>query len=323
MLLGMKYFVAIALSLAVFAGCKPVEQTAAPAAPAPVTPPPAATASAAPVSHEQEIRDWQTRRAERLQAPDGWLSLVGLFWLQEGENRFGSDSANRVIFPAKAPADAGTLDLEAGHVTLHARAPLTIGGKAVTAATRLLDDSDPNGPTLVELGTIRFQIIKRGPRYGVRIKDPEAETRTKFVGLEYYPTDAKWRVEATFEPYNPTKNIPITDVTGMTSDNVSPGALVFTLDGQTYRIDPILEDGSDELFIIIKDATSRDTTYQAGRYMYAKKPGPDGKVIVDFNKLYNPPCAFTAFATCPLPPKQNILPIRIEAGEKRYAGSHH
>jgi uncharacterized protein (DUF1684 family) len=316
----MKRFVAIALSLAVLAACKPKE---APPAQAPA-PAPAPSAAAPAMTHEQEIRDWQTRRAERLKSPDGWLSLVGLFWLQEGENRFGSDRArNRVIFPAKAPADAGTLTMRDGHVTLTARAPMTIDGKPVAAPTPLVDDSDPKGPTIVELGTSRFQVIKRGPRYGVRIKDPEAETRTKFLGLEYFPIDPKWRVEAKFEPYNPPKKIPITDVTGMTSDSISPGALAFTLDGQTYRIDPILEEGSDELFIIVKDATSHDTTYQAGRYMYAKKPGPDGKVIVDFNKLYNPPCAFTDFATCPLPPKQNIFPIRIEAGEKRYAGSHH
>ena len=274
-------------------------------------------------SYESEIRQWQTRRSTNLKKEDGWLSLVGLFWLHEGENRLGSDRAtSSVILPAKAPADAGTLTMKDGRVTLEARVPMTIDGKPVTAPVELLDDSNEKGPTIVHLGTMRFQIIKRGPRYGTRIKDPEAETRTHFQGLEYFPIDPKWRVEARFEPYNPVKKIPITDVTGMTSDNDSPGALVFTIDGREYRIDPILEEGSDELFLIFKDATSRDSTYQAGRYLYAAKPGPDGKVIVDFNKAYNPPCTFTPFATCPLPPKQNILPIRIEAGEKRYAGGH-
>jgi uncharacterized protein len=174
----------------------------------------------------------------------------------------------------------------------------------------------------VQAGTVRFQIIKREPRYAVRVKDSQAETRTNFKGLEYFPLDSKWRVEARFEPYNPMKKIPIDDVTGRKSDSDSPGALAFTVDGKEYRIDPILEEGSDELFIIFRDATSKDATYGAGRYLYAKKPGPDGKVIVDFNKAYNPPCAFTPYATCPLPPQQNRLPFRIEAGEKKYAGGH-
>jgi uncharacterized protein (DUF1684 family) len=172
------------------------------------------------------------------------------------------------------------------------------------------------------MGTVRFQVIKRGERYGLRVKDANAQTRTHFLGLDYYPTDPKWRFEARFEPYKPAKKIPITDVTGMTSDNISPGALVFMMDGKEVRIDPVLEEGSDELFIIFKDATSRDETYQAGRYMYAPMPGPDGKTIVDFNKAYNPPCSFTSFATCPLPPPQNRLTVRVEAGEKRYAGGH-
>ena len=297
MLLAMKRFVAVAALLALAVSCKRRVDPA----------------------YVQEITDWQKKRAERLQAPDGWLSLVGLFWLQEGDNGLGSDRAtNRVILPAKAPADAGSFYMHDGHVTLHARTLMFIDSKAVSATVPLVDDSDPKGPTVVHLGSILFQVIKRGPRYGVRVKDPQAETRTKFVGLEYFPIDSKWRVEAKFEPYEPPKHIPIDDVTGMTSDNISPGALVFELDDQEYRIDPILEEGSDELFIIIRDATSRDATYQAGRYLYAKKPGPDGKVIVDFNKLYNPPCAFTDFATCPLPIKENQLPVRIPAGELKH-----
>jgi uncharacterized protein (DUF1684 family) len=179
-----------------------------------------------------------------------------------------------------------------------------------------------DGPTVVQTGTVRFQVIKRGERYGLRVKDSQSPTRTNFAGLEYFPIEAKYRVEARMEPYKPVKKIPITDVTGMTSDSDSPGALVFTLDGTEYRIDPVLEEGSTDLFIIFKDQTSRDDTYQAGRYLYAAKPGPDGKTVIDFNKAYNPPCSFTHFATCPLPPEQNRLPIRIEAGEKRYEGAH-
>lgn len=260
-------------------------------------------------AYENEIKQWQTNRSDRLKKEDSWLTLIGLNWLKEGQN--------------PAPADAGTITLAAGKTTLTpAGEGLTIDGKPVTGAVPLLADADPNGPTIVQKGSVRFNIIKRGEKYGVRVKDAEAETRKNFAGLDYFPIDPKWRVEARLEAYQPPKRIPITDVTGMTSDNIAPGALVFEVDGKEYRLDPILEEGSDELFIIFKDETSKDTTYQAGRYLYAKKPAGDGKVIVDFNKAYNPPCVFTPYATCPLPPAQNRLPVRIEAGEKRYAGKH-
>ena len=259
-------------------------------------------------AHRQEVANWQANRLERLKREDGWLSLVALNWLREGEN--------------PAPNNSGKLVLREGKATFHPTASVTIDGKPVTAPVQLIDDSAENGPTIVQFGTVRFQIIKRGQRYGLRVKDSQAETRTHFAGLDYYPIDSKWRVEARLEPYNPPKNIPITDITGMTSDNPSPGALVFTINGKEHRLDPILEPGETEYFIIFKDATSRDDTYPAGRYLYAAPAGPDGKVIVDFNKAYNPPCAFTAFATCPLPPPQNRLPIRIEGGEKNYKGGH-
>ncbi|MFP5246842.1 MAG: DUF1684 domain-containing protein, partial [Thermoanaerobaculia bacterium] len=234
-------------------------------------------------------------------------------WLNDGENV--------ISLPAKG-APTLKLSRSGGTVTLEPSETMTIGGQPVTAPVQLKNDNEPDGPTVVQMGSIRFQVIKRGERYGLRVKDANADTRTQFAGLDYFPVDPKWRVEAKLEMAHPPKQIPITDVTGMTSNNISPGSLVFTLDGTEYRIDPILEEGSDELFLIFKDATSRDDTYPAGRYLYAAKPGADGKVIIDFNKAYNPPCAFTSFATCPLPPLQNRLPIRIEAGEKRYAGGH-
>ncbi|HVR40281.1 MAG TPA: DUF1684 domain-containing protein [Thermoanaerobaculia bacterium] len=277
-----------------------------------------------PANYESEVLKWRANRLTRLTADDSWLTLVGLFWLHDGTNHFGSDATkNDVVMPAKAPAECGTITLANGKVTLEPATAMTIGGKPVSGATELLPDSDPNGPTVVQLGTMRFHIIKRGARYGIRAKDPENEARTHFKGLDYFPVDPKWRIEAKFEPYNPPKKVAIVDVLGQTNEETSPGAIVFTVDGQTVRIDPILEQGAKDFFIIIKDATSRDATYPAGRYLYASPPGPDGKVIVDFNKAYNPPCAFTPFATCPLPPPQNRMPFRIEAGEKKYAGGHH
>ena len=307
-----------ALLLAAVA-CRPEEAAAPVTETAPV---PQQTATSG-TSHDQETAEaWKVRRLASLQREDGWLSLVGLHWLEEGENRFGSAPHNRLVLPSTAPASAGTLTLSDGTVTLSASAPMTVDGKPAEGTITLRNDNDDAGPTIVQMGTMRFNVIKRGERYGLRVKDSEAPTRTEFAGLEYFPVDPKWRVEARFEPYDPPKKIPIADVTGMVSESISPGALVFTVDGQEHRLDPILEDGSPNLFIIFRDQTSADSTYPAGRYLYASPAGPDGKVVVDFNKAYNPPCAFTDFATCPLPPQQNRLPVRVEAGEKKYAGGH-
>ena len=294
----MKRVVAIALLVAASA-CKPAETPKAEVAKTP-TPADAST-------HEAEIMKWRESRLTRLKAEDGWLSLVGLHWMREGEN---------------TPIEGVHLTMKDGKVTLAAPAGATIEGKRVTDPTVLNDDTAENGPTFVQMGTKRFNVIKRGPKFALRVKDSQAETRTKFAGLEYYPIDPKWRVEARLEPYNPVKKIPITDITGLTTDNDSPGALVFTVDGKEYRLDPILEEAGGDYFIIFKDETSKNETYPAGRYLYAKPADASGKVIVDFNKAYNPPCAFTPYATCPLPPQQNRLAVRVDAGEKNYALSH-
>ena len=266
---------------------------------------------------------------------DGWLTLVGLFWLNEGENKFGSDPKGAVVLPKdKAPGLAGSLWLEKGHVRLTARPEAKISlaprpGVAVTPDNRpvtaldLKDDNDDNGPTILKLGTLLINVIKRGERIGVRVKDTESQTQREFKGLEYYPIEPKWRIEARFEPYQPPKTIPITNVLSMTDDETSPGAFAFEVDGKTYRIDPILEKGETDLFVMIADETTGKETYGAGRYLYVTPPDATGKVVIDFNKTYSPPCAFTNFATCPLPPRQNHLPFRIDAGEKKYAGTVH
>lgn len=317
----MNRFVAAALAaIAVASACRRVEEQPAPAPPTQEK----ATAVTAPkpfdpASHRQEIEAWQKRRADGLRKEDSWLTLVGLHWLKEGPNRFGSDRKNDLVLPPGAPAQAGTLTLAGGRVTLEPAAPMTVDGKPVGKTMAILADADENGPTIVQMGTYRFNVIKRKDRYALRVKDSSSPIRTGFQGLEYYPIDAKWRVEARLEPYQPVKKLAVQDVTGMTQDYDVPGALVFTLDGKEYRLDPLLEE--DRYFIIFRDQTSQDTTYEAGRYLYADAAGPDGRVIVDFNRSYNPPCAFTEFATCPLPPLQNRLPVRIEAGEKRY-GEH-
>ncbi len=246
---------------------------------------------------------WRESRRTRLTSEDGWLTLVGLNWLHEG--------TNEISLPAHPPVMKKFV-LDQGKVTMD--------------AVVLRDDTDPQGPTVTRIGTLSFTAIKRsdknGDRYGIRVKDAQSASRKLFKGLQYFPSNPDYRVEAKFEPYQPARKISITNVLGMTSDEVSPGALVFTLKGKTYRIDPILEQGEKDLFIIFKDATSGKETYGAARYLYATPPDANGKTVVDFNHAYNPPCAFTPYATCPLPPPQNRLAVRIEAGEKKYAGGH-
>lgn len=279
-----------------------------------------------PAAHRSEIQKWQNDRLASLTKEDGWLTLVGLFWLGKGENKIGSDPGNAVVLPkGKAPGVAGLFSAEKGQVLLivHPGTEITADNNPVTAPLRLRDDTDDNGPTILKLGSLLINVIKRGDKVGVRVKDIESQTRREFKGLEYYPIDPKWRIEAHFEPYQPAKAIPITNVLGMTDDEASPGALAFEVDGKTYRIDPILEKGETDLFVMIADQTTGKETYGAGRYLYVSPPDANGKVVIDFNKTYSPPCAFTNFATCPLPPQQNHLPFRIDAGEKKYAGTVH
>lgn len=288
-------------------------------------------------AHRSEIQKWQSDRLASLTKNDGWLTLVGLFWLNEGENKFGSDPKSAVVLPKdKAPGAVGSLWLEQGRVRLTALPQAGISvepppGVVVNQVDRqkpittldLKDDNDDSGPTILKLGSLLINVVKRGDRIGVRVKDTESRTRREFKGLEYYPIDPKWRIEARFEPYQPPKTIPITNVLSMTEDETSPGAFAFEVDGKTYRIDPILEKGETDWFVMIADETTGKETYGAGRYLYVSPPDTTGKVVIDFNKAYSPPCAFTNFATCPLPPRQNHLPFRIEAGEKKYTGTVH
>ncbi|MFY9821740.1 MAG: DUF1684 domain-containing protein [Thermoanaerobaculia bacterium] len=267
----------------------------------------------------QQLETWKKERTAGLMREDGWLTLVGLYWLKPGENRFGSDPGNPVILPkGKSPAVAGTLVRAGDAVTLKVQPGVTItaNGKPVTADLAL--DTDAKGkPTVLALGSLSFYAIQRGDRVGVRIKDKESPVRAAFHGVDTFAPDPKWRVVARFEPYQ-DKKIAITNVLGQVSQEASPGAVVFDWQGKTYRLDA-LGDPKDGLSLIFGDATNGRLTYGAGRFLDTDAV-KDGKVVVDFNTAYNPPCAFTAFATCPLPPAQNKLALAVEAGEKKFAG---
>ena len=276
--------------------------------------------------YEQQIQQGRNDRVARLTSPNGWLSLIGLEWLKEGDNRIGTAADNDIVLKA-GPAHLGTVKLDKDgtmHMVLAKDSGATVDGKVVSEAV-LVDDMHATGnstPTTVHFGTANFYVIDRDGRKGLRVKDSEAATRKHFVGIDYFPIDPSWRIVATWVPFAPPHKLEIGSVIG-TIDKVDvPGKAVFLHDGHTYELLPYQEEPGGELFFVIADRTSGKETYGAARFMDVALP-KDGKVILDFNKAYNPPCAFTAFATCPLAPPENRLDLRVMAGEKNYRGSHH
>jgi uncharacterized protein len=271
-------------------------------------------------AYAKELAQWQSQRLAELKSENGWLTLVGLFWLKDGENKFGNGPADEMVLARyKIPPDAAVFTLHSGQVEFAAPAKsgFTVEGKPATQLT--LKSDDDGSPTVLHLSSLTFQIIKRGDKLGLRVKDSQNPDRLNFKDTQFYPADPKWRIEAQFVPYNPPKQVSITNVLGMESGEASPGAVKFSVAGQTYQLDAITEKGETRYFMIIADKTSGKETYPAGRYLYVDPPGASGRMLIDFNKAYSPPCAFTKFATCPLPPRQNRLPFAIEAGEK-YSG---
>jgi uncharacterized protein len=282
----------------------------------------AASASDAP-SEQASIEQWRAKRLTNLKSDTGWLTLAGLFWLKDGENTFGRAASNtlRLDNAALAPT-AGSFVKSGSTVRFVARTGggVTHEGKPVSAL-ELVPDSQGE-PTVLESGPLSFYVIERIGRYGIRLRDKNNPHRTNFHGLEYFPISTDWVFDARFEPYEPHRKIKITNILGMEEDMDSPGALVFTKNAHEYRLDAVLEEpDAKELFVMFADATSGKETYGAGRFMYLELP-EKSRVRVDFNKAYNPPCAFNDFATCPLPPFQNRLALRVDAGEKNYVMDH-
>jgi len=286
----------------------------------------AASGSADQSSWENELKTWREKRAAGLQAPEGWLSLIALGWLQDGDNTFGADADSRVQIAAKVPAHIGVVRVEKSTLRLMPPAggfpkDFLVDGQPAKEQILLADDAER--PSKLTIGSVTIILINRDGRFALRIKDPQAPTRTGFHGLHWYAPNATYRVHARWIPYNPPKQLDIPTILGTTTHLPAPGAAEFTIDGQTVRLEPVLEDPkSTELFFIMRDTTSKTATYGAGRFLYTELPdhgvGQAGELWLDFNRLVNPPCAFTAYATCPLPPAQNRLNVAIPAGEQRY-----
>ncbi|HVZ72831.1 MAG TPA: DUF1684 domain-containing protein [Polyangia bacterium] len=279
--------------------------TAGPAAP-----------EAADSTYRAEVERWRAERETRLRAPDGWLAVVGLTWLAPGAHRFGSAPDDDVHLPAGAPAHAGTFTVAGQQVRVDvpAGSPLTINGKP--AASGVVHTDNEPAPDTFAIGSLTWQVIARGDRLGVRVRDREAAERAHLPPPRWYPVSPAWRVVARLEAHAAKTEIVVPDASGGKQTLTSPGTLTFTLAGQTLHLDPVL-DGDDERdqLVVFRDLTTGKETYGAGRFVRARRQ-PDGTFELDFNRAYAPPCAVTPHATCPLPPPQNRLRVSVEAGER-------
>jgi len=291
---------------------------------------PAALPAAAPVpaavpspaqgleAYLADMNDWRQRRHERLASEDGWLTLVGLEWLREGVNRIGSDVDNEIRI-AGGPRYWGTVELSAGelHFTPSPEAHLTIDD-APAGPTRLVPDTEEQ-PTVVRSGDLSFQVILRGS-YALRIKDRRAPTLLSFRGVDSYPIDPRWRKETRFIPAEPGETIEIANVLGQSEDMTVAGVVEFEHEGRELRLLALQEQGADSLWFLFADRSNGRETYGAGRFLYSNGMPEGERLVLDFNKSYNPPCAFSDYSTCPLPPQQNRMDLFVTAGEKDY---HH
>lgn len=269
-------------------------------------------------SFEESYAAFREARLSDLSDPQGWLSLAGLYWLKEGANPIGKAADKPLAFP-KGPADLGTFHVDGRRVT-YAPGPMPVTlatGDTVRAAMEMRSDA-VDSTTVLTWGTLSWYVIERDGRLGLRLKDRENGVLLGFQGIETYPPDVTWQIEGHFEPNDPPRTIPVPNVLGTVTQEVSTGALVFDHAGQQYRLDAIHDGGEARYFILFADATSGKATYGGGRYLKVEPADANGRVVIDFNRAYNPPCVFTPYATCPLPTPNNRLPFAVTAGEKMY-----
>jgi uncharacterized protein (DUF1684 family) len=269
---------------------------------------------------------WREERDKQMRSSTSWLTIAGLFWLEKGENSFGTDSSNKIKLPeGSAPPVAGTFVLkdDTVKVVAHEGVALKVEGKIIKEKVLRGDEVYPEEPDVVELGDLRMWVIRRGERSAIRLRDLHAVAYKNYKGLDFFPPSEKFKIEAVFVPLPTPKTVTVATVIGTEEEMKSPGYVKFMIDGKEFRLDAFAENAqSKQLFFIFKDETNGKETYGAGRFMTSNVL-EDGKVDLNFNRAYNPPCSYTPYATCPLAPEQNWLKIRIEAGEKSYAGGHH
>ncbi len=268
----------------------------------------------------KEINNWHKRRIENLKKENGWLNLVGLFFLKEGESTFGSSKENDfVIDDQSLVSKICTFVLKDSLVKMIVSDNVVVTVKDSPVTEIYLKHDLTGDPTIVSFKNYRWFIIKRGNKYALRVRNLDAPLVKSFEGIVRFPVNESWRIKAEFIPYNQVREIEIPSIIGIPEKEISPGKVRFKIKDQTYELEAI--DSGDKLFFVFADETNGEETYGAGRFLYADKPDSNNVVILDFNKAYNPPCAFTKYATCPLPPPQNFLKIEITAGEKKF-GDH-
>jgi uncharacterized protein (DUF1684 family) len=266
---------------------------------------------------EREVAEYRKARAARLASDKGWLTLIGKFWLTPGSHRIGTTPDSQITLPAsRAPESVGTVTLEGGVVRLEASASaeLYARGERVTSIV-LKSDAEPD-PDDVTLGSLTLQLIRRGDDLAIRVRDSNSAARLSFDGVPAYPVDPAWRIVARFEAFSTEREVVFDDSDGRPQRYVAPGVAVFEHAGVACRLLPVFESDRKRLFVLFSDPTNRDETYGSGRFLYAPLP-ERGRIVLDFNKAFNPPCAFTPYAVCPLPPAENRMAVPVEAGEKR------
>jgi uncharacterized protein (DUF1684 family) len=265
-------------------------------------------------AYQQSVEKWRQSYEAGLKSDRGWLTVSGLFWLHEGENRFGSDPLNDIVLPASSvPAAAGHFDFHAGKTVVHVNpgVPLMLQGKAADGA-----ELQPDSGDVLAIGDLTLFVHGSGDRLGIRVKDKNSKIRKEFTGLQWYPIDEAYRVTARYVPYDSPKPAEVPNILGDTEKVSFAGYVTFSLRGQDYRLDA--EAGqTGRLFIVFRDLTSGKETYPAARFLDAEAP-KDGRVVLDFNQARNPPCAYNPYTTCPLPAPGNRLRVEIPVGEKIY-----
>lgn len=277
-----------------------------------------------PAGYEQEVLTWRHERLERLKSPDGWLAVSGLIWLDEpkGQTEFmmGSSEGSQIrLSEESSPGSAGCVSIRDGIVsfTIDADVDATLNDRPTHGGILRIDPAktEADSPDKLKIGHTSIHLIRRSGRLAIRLRDAKCPLIQNFPGEDWYPVDVGYRVTAKFVPYNPPRPIQITNVRGATYEDHLVGAVEFQMAGRTVRLE-CQEEGPDDLFIVFRDATSGQETYGAGRFLNAKK-SDEGKVVLDFNQTYNPPCAYNTHTLCPLPPKANHLSFAIPAGAKK------
>ena len=269
----------------------------------------------------KSLKEWHRKREANLKKENGWLNLVGLFWLKDGVNTVGGDSSNDIVFPKNKSANfLGKFVKQDSVIYFEANKNVLVTHNGKPVSRIKMNNDMQKETTVLAHRTLRWFIIKRGKnRYGVRLRDLKSKLLSEFKGIKYFPINEDWKITGKFIPFEKVKKIEIPTIIGTNEVDYSPGEIVFKIKGLQYSLLPV-NDGK-KFFIIFADKTSGKETYGAGRFLTVNKPDSNGNVTLDFNKAYNPPCAFTPYATCPLPPKENYLPVKITAGELNYG--HH